>query len=231
MLELSKFKKIHFDTLDSTNLRARELAGKEPFAIITAGEQTAGKGSKAGKSWFSPKGNLFFTMLAADPTLTGERLPRLAAISALSVVEAVQKFSPNAPLLIKWPNDILLNMKKVCGILIEQEGGSAIIGIGVNVAIAPPAGVAVYPTASLGSCCTCPELADALAEKLVENINSGFDGVLARARKYLFKLGEKVVLDAHGRRVEGVFERLGEGGEIIVDGRAFISGELTKENF
>jgi len=234
MLELAKFKKIHLEIVDSTNVRAMELAASVPFAVITAGEQTAARASKPDKKWFSPRGNLFFTMLVQDPALVGEHLPQLALISAISVVEAVLKFAPSAPLSIKWPNDILLDMKKLCGILIECEGNSAIIGIGVNVAVEPPPHMVIYPVTALAAHrieCTAAELAEVLAERLVENINKGFEDARRRAELYLFKLGKNVVLDVHGKRVEGIFEKLEPNGGIVVNGETFVFGEMTKENF
>jgi BirA family biotin operon repressor/biotin-[acetyl-CoA-carboxylase] ligase len=119
---------VHYKSIGSTNDRARELAGEgAPHgAIVTADEQTAGRGRR-GRSWASPLGQslLMSVVLRSAPGL-------LTLRTAVAVVIACGDKAR-----IKWPNDVLINERKVAGILCEQAPGQdwAIAGIGVNVAV------------------------------------------------------------------------------------------------
>lgn len=128
---------LYFDELDSTNTRAAELARSEPDTdglVLIADQQTAGRG-QYGRVWQSRPGSslLMSVVLRTPPEL--RRPVILTAWAAVAVADAVYALS-GAQARIKWPNDLLVRGKKVCGILIEQSGtGSAvttIAGIGLN---------------------------------------------------------------------------------------------------
>lgn len=111
--------------VDSTNRYALE-AGR-PGLLVSADEQTAGRGRK-GRAWFSPPGeNIYMTL-----TLAGAD-PRWALVTGAAVHTAVAVLAGDCPCLLKWPNDILIEGKKAGGILCEARGGITAIGIGVNV--------------------------------------------------------------------------------------------------
>ncbi len=121
--------RIHFRLTDSTNARARELAGRgAPHGtLVTAGEQSAGRG-RQGRTWVAPAGRgLLFSLVVRDP-------PRLLPLAAGVAVAEIT--GPEARL--KWPNDVLLNGRKVAGILVEGRPQErwAVVGIGLNVAVA-----------------------------------------------------------------------------------------------
>jgi BirA family transcriptional regulator, biotin operon repressor / biotin---[acetyl-CoA-carboxylase] ligase len=102
---------------------------------LVALEQHAGKG-RQGRSWTSAPGNFYGSTLvelgAADPS------PQtLALIAGLALIEAVDEAIPAQPLMLKWPNDLLLLGKKVAGILLERTGDRVVVGFGVNLAVAP----------------------------------------------------------------------------------------------
>jgi BirA family transcriptional regulator, biotin operon repressor / biotin---[acetyl-CoA-carboxylase] ligase len=123
------------DALASTNLEAlaRARAGEPGPLWITAREQTAGRG-RLGRDWASPFGNLYATLLVRDPAPVAYA-PQLALVAGLAVCDAILSFAGReAPIALKWPNDVLLGDAKVAGILIEGEGTpvAAAIGIGVN---------------------------------------------------------------------------------------------------
>jgi BirA family biotin operon repressor/biotin-[acetyl-CoA-carboxylase] ligase len=130
-----------YDTLDSTNTKAMELAGTgcSHGTLVIAESQEMGKGRR-GRSWSSEKGSGIYMSMVLRPDLTPDKAPGLTLVAALSVIKAiedVEKIQPDT-LQIKWPNDIVLNKKKVCGILTELQldgtkVGSVIVGIGVNV--------------------------------------------------------------------------------------------------
>lgn len=129
---------IHLEQIDSTNTEARRQAmqGIAEGLVITAEKQTAGKGRR-GRSWESPEGeNLYFSMLLR-PEVPIDKTPMLTLIMALSVAKAVNKFCELDP-LIKWPNDLVLSGKKICGILTEMHMSESqiedvIVGTGINV--------------------------------------------------------------------------------------------------
>ena len=129
---------VHFDDIDSTNIKAKELAQKdiEDGSIIIAEKQTLGSG-RFNRKWVSPKGGLWFT-LVLRPNIPPNEAPKVTQIAAASVYKTLQDFNINAT--IKWPNDILLNDKKLCGILAEMKCDMdsvhyLVLGIGMNINI------------------------------------------------------------------------------------------------
>ena len=118
----------HHETIGSTNDRARELAeqGAAHGTLVTAGEQTAGRG-RQGRSWVTPAG----TAIAASLVLTefDDLLPLRAGLAVADVA--------GEGALVKWPNDVWIGGKKIAGILAESrsEPRWAVLGIGVNVAV------------------------------------------------------------------------------------------------
>jgi len=128
---------VHYEEIDSTNTQARRLSLKraEEGLVVTAKKQTAGKGRR-GRSWESPADeNLYFSILLR-PKLAPEKAPMLTLLMAYSVAKALQK--KNINIEIKWPNDLVLSKKKICGILTEMnlaEGQveDVIVGVGLNV--------------------------------------------------------------------------------------------------
>lgn len=117
---------VHLRVTDSTNERARELAaaGAPHGTLVTAGEQSRGRG-RQGRSWTAPPGS------AVLMSLVLRRLePVLPLAAAVAVCEAVP-----APCLVKWPNDVWIERRKLAGILVEgrPQEGWAVLGIGLNV--------------------------------------------------------------------------------------------------
>lgn len=127
-----------FSTIDSTNIYAARLArdGATEGTTVIADEQTGGKG-RLGRTWVSPPGvNLYVSLILRPPIAPGTA-PQVNLLAAVAVAEAIGQVGGLAP-IIKWPNDVLVEGKKVCGILAEMqtEGGvlqSLVLGIGVNV--------------------------------------------------------------------------------------------------
>lgn len=128
---------VHYETIDSTNTEARRYSktGAESGLVVTARKQTAGKGRR-GRSWKSPADeNLYFSVLLR-PTFTPEKAPMLTLLMAYSVAKALQKEKIHTE--IKWPNDLVLSKKKICGILTEMnladgQVEDVIVGVGLNV--------------------------------------------------------------------------------------------------
>jgi BirA family biotin operon repressor/biotin-[acetyl-CoA-carboxylase] ligase len=120
--------RLHLRATDSTNLRARELAlaGAPHGTLVTASEQSAGRG-RQGRTWSAPPGRaLLMSVVVRDPPTV---LPLVAAVAVARACGAEAR--------IKWPNDVLVDGRKVAGILVEgrPQEGWAVVGIGVNVAV------------------------------------------------------------------------------------------------
>lgn len=126
-----------FDALDSTNNYGKELANRQQVhgTLIVADAQTAGKGRR-GRGWQSPKGSNIYMSLCLEPKLRTDCVAGLTLVMALAVAEAVRKVTSCEP-RIKWPNDVVLNGRKICGILTEmlftERGYAVVIGVGINV--------------------------------------------------------------------------------------------------
>lgn len=129
---------LFYDSIGSTNLKAKLLAeeGAPNGTLVVAGQQTAGRGRR-GREWMSPPNvNVYFTLILR-PTFQPDLASMLTLVMALAVKRAVEDVSGNTA-LIKWPNDIVMNQKKVTGILTEMslQGGDiqyVVIGVGMNV--------------------------------------------------------------------------------------------------
>jgi BirA family biotin operon repressor/biotin-[acetyl-CoA-carboxylase] ligase len=126
---------ICYPSLPSTNELAKEVArqGAVEGTVIIAEEQTAGKG-RLKRAWLSPRGSLSLSVILY-PSLG--YLPSLIMMASLAVARSIETVS-GLEAQIKWPNDVLIGGKKVCGILVESEVrgevvGYAVVGIGVNV--------------------------------------------------------------------------------------------------
>lgn len=128
----------YHETIDSTNLQAKRIAlnSEEDRVLIVADQQEAGRG-RLGRNWHSEKGTGLWMSLLLRPDIEPEASFRMTLIAAVAVAEAIQTVT-NLEAGIKWPNDIVVEGKKVCGILSEmsaewQKINYLVLGIGINV--------------------------------------------------------------------------------------------------
>lgn len=128
---------IHYDTIDSTNKVAKNLAynGAETGTVIISEEQTLGRG-RLGRNWSSPKGKTISMSIILKPNIPTVIAPKATILGAAAVYCGLEDMGIHTQ--IKWPNDIILNGKKVCGILTEMSGemdklNYIVMGIGINV--------------------------------------------------------------------------------------------------
>ena len=193
------------ETMPSTQDAARALVEQEGvsatgFAYRTK-KQTAGRG-RQGKAWYTPPGaNLCITFIG--PPVAIHELWQVSFVSALAAADTIAVFTPNVPLQLRFPNDVLLNGKKVCGILVETAMGPhlardmamPLIGIGINVqgkTDALPPEIAVRATtieAETGEAVAIDTanimLAEALTQRWTEwRANDGFTRTLAAWHSY-----------------------------------------------
>ncbi|MGN0415279.1 MAG: biotin--[acetyl-CoA-carboxylase] ligase [Agathobacter sp.] len=128
----------YFDSIDSTNTKAKELAeeGHPAGTLVVADQQVAGKGRR-GRAWESPHGTGIFMTLLLKPDINPNNASMLTLVAAMATAGAISRVTgENAQ--IKWPNDIVIDGKKICGILTEMSAqfdyiNHIVIGIGINV--------------------------------------------------------------------------------------------------
>jgi BirA family biotin operon repressor/biotin-[acetyl-CoA-carboxylase] ligase len=183
---------IHLDATDSTNARAAELARDSAHAgtVVTADHQFAGRG-QYGRTWESPPGANVLLSALLFPPADLRQPPVLTAFAAVAVAETILR-AIGCESCIKWPNDLLIDQKKVCGILIECGAGGtrsrtddtveahAIIGIGLNVNQSPEDFAhAGLPDATSLSVAAGRQLdVKAIAELLIGTLDAEYDQLL-----------------------------------------------------
>lgn len=126
----------YFEETDSTNMQAKKLKDAVHGTLVAAGRQTAGRG-RLGRIWESAANDNIYMTLRLKPNIPVDKAPMLTLVMALSVVQALEDITGMQG-NIKWPNDIVVNKKKICGILTEMSADMTgieyvVIGVGVNV--------------------------------------------------------------------------------------------------
>jgi BirA family transcriptional regulator, biotin operon repressor / biotin---[acetyl-CoA-carboxylase] ligase len=128
----------HYGQTDSTNARARALAATRALhgTVVTAGEQTEGRG-RQGRSWTAPPDKALLYSAVVRPL--EERHMALPLAVPLAVCEAAEELQPGIRCGVKWPNDVLVEGRKLAGVLIEArpQDGWAVVGVGLNLSITP----------------------------------------------------------------------------------------------
>ena len=208
--------------IGSTNDRARELAeaGAEPYTVVIAEEQSAGRG-REGRRWESPPGSGLWMSVVAPPREVAAR-PLVPLRAGLAVCRAIEAAAPGVQAGLKWPNDVQIGGLKVAGILCEAGAGGVVIGIGVNVrpgALSPRlADIAVALEEAAGATVDRAALAAEIIRELRELLapgSLGLEGDIARevaARDVL--LGHRVAA-ATGER--GTALGIGQDGALKVE--------------
>jgi len=128
---IQAFQKIS-STMDMAHALARE--GAMEGTLVFAKHQAQGRG-RQGRMWQSPLGGAYFSLILR-PSRPSFETPQLSLVAGLATAEAIQELTRLFP-SIRWPNDILINDRKVAGILVEAKSGAVVVGIGVNVMTSP----------------------------------------------------------------------------------------------
>ena len=200
----------YFDSVGSTNDEALAWAANDArdLSLVVADEQTAGRG-RLDRKWFTPPGTaLAFSLILRLSAAERQHLSRMVGLAALSVTDSLlaRGLSPE----IKWPNDILLNGRKVAGILIESVwSGEAVdcsvIGTGVNIlkGAVPDTDMLLFPATSLEDALGCPVerakvLHDILAALIVLRPQLGTDEFMAKWEELLAYRGRQVQVEMSG---------------------------------
>ena len=130
----------YYPEIGSTNDEAYRLGmeGAPEGTVIIAGSQTKGKG-RMQRVWHSPAGSNIYTSIVLRPRLKSTAAPQISLVAGVAVAELLEQYCPGR-VTLKWPNDVLLNERKVCGILAQmktmaEEVDFVVVGIGLNVNI------------------------------------------------------------------------------------------------
>jgi BirA family biotin operon repressor/biotin-[acetyl-CoA-carboxylase] ligase len=242
---LAGIRLIAHEAVGSTNAEALMLAraGTRQPVWVTALRQTAGRGRR-GRGWDSPPGNLYATLLLVEPCAP-EAAPQLSFVAGLALHDAVVEAALTLALrlALKWPNDLLLDRRKLAGILVEGERVAdgtfvAAVGIGVNCASHPE--TAAYPATDLagaGAPLSPAELLDGLARAMAARLaqwrrGDGFAAVRADWLARSFGIGEPVRVRTP-EEIEGRFAGIDAQGRLLLETaggpRMIAAGDLAPE--
>ncbi len=216
-----------YDEIGSTNDIAIKLAeaGAKEGVVVIADSQIKGRG-RLGRNWASPKGKGIYLSLILRPELTPGEIPKITLMAAVSVAKAVRD-SSGLFALIKWPNDILINGKKISGILTEMSGETdkvhfVIIGIGINVNSKKdklPEGASSI-LEELGRNISRAELAKGLLKELEKNYlifkEGKADFIIEKCREFSGILGKRVQASFKETVIEGCAVDIDTEGALII---------------
>ncbi|MEL7154269.1 MAG: biotin--[acetyl-CoA-carboxylase] ligase [Pseudomonadota bacterium] len=219
------------DTVDSTNdaVKRRLSGGNERPFVIAAREQTKGRG-RSGRSWSSKPGNLAATFYVPFEG-NHQEAARLSFAVSLAVHDALKRIATGIGIGIKWPNDVLLNHRKVCGILLENLGRTSdgrlqlLIGIGINLIQHPdPADSNWYPTSVRAETQTdvsfdraLSELTQAVQKRLNAETKHGFARTRAEWLERAVRLGEEITVRLPNQQWHGIFREIDALGALVLE--------------
>ncbi len=218
---------ISYAKLDSTNDLAYELAAKgaREGTLILAEEQMKGKG-RLGRNWVSPPKSGIYMSVVLRPKMPPNEISRITLLAAVSVAKAIRRLS-GLEAMITWPNDILINRKKVCGILTEMRAEQdtidfIVVGIGINVNT-PVKGLPKGATSikeETHDAVSRVELTRAVLEALEENYarlkKEGFDPIMEEWKALSEMLGSRIKVTLPNRTFECQARDIDRDGALIV---------------
>ena len=227
----------YFNEVDSTNIEAKRAENVPDRSVFIAETQTGGRG-RLGRKWSSPLGSGIWMSLYLEPEISACDVSKLTLVAGLSVCRAIKGSR------IKWPNDVLIGDKKICGILTEMSAeidrvNRVIVGIGVNVNNEVFGIDLIEKATSLyretGKKHSREKLAaDILSEffELYDKfVEKGFDSIKEEYTKKCITLNREVIIIRNGQEMLAQAVDITENGELLVevDGNRFIvnSGEVS----
>ncbi len=236
------FEMIVLDSVDSTNNYAKKIVidGRVDDFIVTADSQLNGKG-RLSRKWESEQGKDLTFSLNLLLNRTINEFYQYTITAALSVFEVLSDILRSNPIdiRIKWPNDIYVNRKKICGILSEMitEGlliKNIVIGIGVNINSNPALTSAISIKNILNTGTDKNLIFSLIIKKLYENLlfvkNNDFNNVFLRWKTNLGWLGEEIKLDLGDEIITGILKDINSDGAVIISNngfdRVFYTGDL-----
>ncbi len=223
---------LELDVVDSTNRLARELGvnGAKPWTIVHALEQTAGRGRKK-NDWLSPRGNLFLSAIL-KPINGPKRWSELSFVISLAVADTVAVVTNRSIIGLKWPNDVLVNNKKISGSLLETGSNAKkesylVVGVGLNIAHSPKG--TRYGATSINELILQKSSVKTILPILIRAMvnwydiweNSGFLEIRKQWLKRAHGLGKRIeIVGMAPKTQEGIYTGLSKDGRLV----------LTKDN-
>jgi BirA family biotin operon repressor/biotin-[acetyl-CoA-carboxylase] ligase len=217
---------ISLDSVGSTNEEAKALAqsGAETGTVVWARQQTAGRG-RHGRSWASPPGNLYLSVLQR-PDCGPADAPQLGFATGVALADALATLS-DIPVALKWPNDLMINGKKASGILLESAADGdgrlawVIIGVGVNVELSPQELPDVTSLHEEGALISVETLLGTFLERLFRHIDQwrthGFEPIRERWLSFALPTGTDMRVRLPDGEVFGRFSGIDERGSLLLE--------------
>lgn len=215
----------HRDSAESTNDDAFALLQLQPACLVWTTHQTAGRGSR-GRSWLSPPGHGLALSIGMAPGPAPPDQFCYPIFAAVALCDVMRELAPEGDWSVKWPNDLLLNGRKLAGILCESrwfgKNVAIVIGIGVNLKRHP--GMEELPKgyAALDALAE-PPAAETIVRRLYFSLPAQFETLAqpsllmaAWQQRCGFPLGSPVTLTANGRTLDGCYEGLNHDGNLKV---------------
>jgi len=195
---------LRLDAVTSTQDVARDM----PIgSVVIADHQTAGRG-RLERRWDAPPGTALLVSFVLTPS------PLLSLAAGVAAAEAC-----GPEVRLKWPNDLLLDGRKLGGILVETTPRKAICGIGINLSSAPEGAARLDRPRD--------DVFARLEAEIERWTRAPDEAVLRRWRALSATLGRLVRVEVGGRTAEGLAEDIGPRGELVVDGELFVAGSVT----
>lgn len=209
------------DEVSSTNDVLRDRGGEAEGLVVLSETQTAGRGRR-GAAWVSEGGGSLTFSVLLRPRAAKALWARLSLAAGVAVAQALGRCGLEAE--IKWPNDVLVGGKKLCGILVDAAGDSVIVGIGLNVGIREfPVELEGLATSMALEGSRTLDRSDVLGLVLAslagwtDEIGEGFPAVVRQVRERCALSGKRVRLIAAGGIVEGVVMEVATSGELVLE--------------
>lgn len=208
--------------------------------VVIANKQTKGRG-KGNRTWISQKSNNLYMAISMDSSNKNINYFNYCFISAIVMAESLKELiNVDVNLKIKWPNDILLNNKKICGILLENDlqRNVLIIGIGVNIDYSPVFdNKMLFPPTNVkreGFIVNKDELIDIFLKKFKKFDANNFTLIKDKLIKYFYNFGKEIVVKNDDREIVGVFKDIDNDGSLILEcdsvEKKFFSGDVFELN-
>ena len=219
--------------VDSTNTFIKTLESKKMLDLVVTEKQSAGRGRR-GNAWDSPKiGNIYMSLRFS----ISDKIPALSLVTGLIVKKAIQDASKETNVLLKWPNDLILNQRKAGGILVEidqdKKIDNFIVGIGIN----------IESDVANKSWIGLKEIDNEVdRNRIIINIASAFEKIASGKEdfkdwqseweKHCVHMHKKITLNLNDSdKVEGIFEGINHKGEMLLSNKngilTFNSGECS----
>ncbi|MDR2933726.1 MAG: biotin--[acetyl-CoA-carboxylase] ligase [Rickettsiales bacterium] len=238
------FSIIQYDIIDSTNEQAKRLIATgavRDSAVIVADQQSAGRTTKFNHEWKSPTGNAYVSYVYKTDAKALKNLTEISTVTSAAILKTIQYFAMSSDIKsinakIKWPNDVLINEKKLSGVLIETEKVAGenfvIIGAGINVLNAPEL--------SSGRMATClkdegiyvqpqrfARVYARFLRKLLQKLTDGkFEGIRDFVLSQSYRIGEQItIITKDGHKISGRFAHVDKHGVMILETK---TGEMER---